>query len=147
MGGTEKAESARKFGDNLRVLNKKGCQASRRARRWHFTAKYLDADLASDHRYLVTEQVEGGNLADYVRSLQKGHPKSCRIRVASSDQSRTGEGPFGLPPTGPTPQSLDAHHGERGERSRPLRVPMRADLWIQLGLRLQIRWSQARGPQ
>ena len=30
------------------------------------TAKYLDADLESDHPYLVTEYVEGGNLADYV---------------------------------------------------------------------------------
>jgi eukaryotic-like serine/threonine-protein kinase len=30
------------------------------------TAKYLDADLESEHPYLVTEYVEGGNLADYV---------------------------------------------------------------------------------
>jgi serine/threonine protein kinase len=32
------------------------------------TAKYLDADLDSDHPYLVTEYVEGGNLADYVNT-------------------------------------------------------------------------------
>lgn len=32
------------------------------------TAKYLDADLESEHPYLVTEYVEGGNLADYVAS-------------------------------------------------------------------------------
>jgi serine/threonine protein kinase len=32
------------------------------------TAKYLDADLDSEHPYLVTEYVEGGNLADYVAS-------------------------------------------------------------------------------
>lgn len=30
------------------------------------TAKYLDADVDSDRPYLVTEYVEGGNLADYV---------------------------------------------------------------------------------
>lgn len=30
------------------------------------TARYLNADLNSDHPYLVTEYVEGGNLADYV---------------------------------------------------------------------------------
>ena len=32
------------------------------------TAKYLDADLESEHPYLVTEFVVGGNLADYVAS-------------------------------------------------------------------------------
>ena len=32
------------------------------------TAKYLDADLESERPYLVTEYVEGGNLADYVTS-------------------------------------------------------------------------------
>src|SRR5580692_5916614 len=32
------------------------------------TAKYLDADLDSEHPYLVTEYVEGGNLADFVAS-------------------------------------------------------------------------------
>lgn len=30
------------------------------------TAKYLDADVESDHPYLVTEYIEGGNLADHV---------------------------------------------------------------------------------
>ena len=30
------------------------------------TARYLDADLDSEHPYLVTEYVEGGNLFDYV---------------------------------------------------------------------------------
>ena len=30
------------------------------------TARYIDADLESDRPYLVTEYVEGGNLADYV---------------------------------------------------------------------------------
>ena len=32
------------------------------------TAKYIDADLESEHPYLVTEYVEAGNLADYVAS-------------------------------------------------------------------------------
>ena len=32
------------------------------------TAKYIDADLESEHPYLVTEYVEAGNLADHVAS-------------------------------------------------------------------------------
>ena len=32
------------------------------------TARYLDADLESEHPYLVTEYVEGGNLFDHVRA-------------------------------------------------------------------------------